>query len=68
MLFAVWYPDSCLGAMRQAYPHKGYHPRLRFLSLSICLDQYGGLAQLARASALQAEGQGFESLNLQKFA
>ncbi len=24
----------------------------------------GGLAQLARASALQAEGQGFESLNL----
>lgn len=26
---------------------------------------FGGLAQLARASALQAEGQGFESLNLQ---
>jgi hypothetical protein len=29
-----------------------------------CTD--GGLAQLARASALQAEGQGFESLSLQK--
>ena len=26
----------------------------------------GGLAQLARASALQAEGQGFESLSLHR--
>lgn len=30
----------------------------------VCARLIGGLAQLARASALQAEGQGFESLIL----
>ena len=29
--------------------------------------EYGGLAQLARAPALQAGGQGFESPNLQNY-
>ena len=33
--------------------------------VSCSLMRPGGLAQLARASALQAEGQGFESLSLQ---
>ena len=32
----------------------------------IFYEQNGGIAQLARASALQAEGQGFESPYLQK--
>ena len=37
----------------------------RILLLSIRLRMSGGMAQLARASALQAEGPGFESLCLQ---
>ena len=39
---------------------------LSFLFLFFIYSQYGDIAQLARASALQAEGQGFESPYLHK--
>ena len=44
---------------------QAYSEQSSFLPHPAKVGGYGDLAQLARASALQAEGQGFKSPNLQ---